>query len=243
MRVLLAVGCCALAILVVAAAHQDLGETGREAKDGRGQRLFVKDGESQRNRGHRKIRKEGKTAGEFTSLGRAPRTLEKRSVVESPNNQGKRKKCPGCYTGLFHLDHEIPLRKQRSIAELTNSQGKRKRCPGCYSSLLTRNRPEEQVLVRPQRDTEEHEKLRKKHKHLKEKSKSKRRRNKNHKEKHAHHLQTEEPEFGHNNNKRRKHHRGKKDKEQRHYGRHSAITAMAPEKTRTNSHDTEDTTD
>lgn len=192
MRGLLIVGCIALGIVLVAAAHQDQAASEIEAKNESAQGDFVNDRAIRSTDGNKKKKPKPpkKTPGGFTSLARPDNTRVIRALEESGPQQGKRKKCPGCYTPLISST--------------------------AMKSALT---PE----IRQQRDTEEHDKLRKKHKHLKEKSKG-RRRNK-HKERHAH-FQSEDPEIGDNNNKRRKHHRGKKN--QRRPGMHTFLAEPKP---------------
>ncbi|XP_075683993.1 uncharacterized protein LOC142652245 isoform X2 [Rhinoderma darwinii] len=134
-----------------------------------------------------------------------------------------------------HQDQAEIEAKDETIQSIDESTPKRKRkFPGCCS--FSGLRPETEAappVLRQSRDTEEHEKLRKKHKHPKDKSKSKRRRNKNHKEKHIH-VETEDAEIGHNNDRGRKHHREKKVERLQRPGTLTAlgIGPSEPEKTR-----------
>ncbi|KAG9472737.1 uncharacterized protein [Eleutherodactylus coqui] len=134
---------------------------------------------------------------------------EFRSTGENKKkNKSPRKQLPGGFSAVARPGKTLEKRS----TDQSQLQRKRKMCVGCYSPLsaLESNKEFATTVLRHQRDTEEHGKLRKQHKLLKGKSKSKRRRNKNHRDK-LYHIQEEDSEIQ-QNNKRCKHHKGKKDK-------------------------------
>ncbi|XP_077124035.1 uncharacterized protein LOC143781356 isoform X1 [Ranitomeya variabilis] len=99
MRALLVLGCVALGLLLVAASHQDLEESEKEAANERVQDDFVKNRDI-RSTGGKKSKPPRKT-GAWSTLARPSKPREKRGTKESSNRQGKPKRCNGCFTALI----------------------------------------------------------------------------------------------------------------------------------------------
>lgn len=196
MKVLLVLGCLAIGTWLVAASHEDQAETGLEAKNEGLQERFVNVREPPSAGGNN--RKKPKSIKKPLTGALSPlrvKTVEKRNIKESPRQEGKRRRCPGCWSPLSTLTIEKELNIETSMQ-----------------------------AMRQQRDTEEHEKSKKKPKHLKGKKKVKRIRNKNPRDKHEH-FQEEDPE---SNDKRHKHRREKKDR-LKHHGRFSPLSMLPPD--------------
>ncbi|KAM4027510.1 uncharacterized protein ACNLHF_023229 [Anomaloglossus baeobatrachus] len=107
MRGLLILGCVALGLLLVAASHQDLEESETEARNEGVQGDLVKDRDIRSTGG--KKSKPPKT-GVWSTLSRPSKTKVKRSAEGFFTQDGKVKKCRGCFTSLI-LKGEADVRR------------------------------------------------------------------------------------------------------------------------------------
>ncbi|XP_073407326.1 uncharacterized protein [Dendrobates tinctorius] len=119
MRALLVLGCLALGLLLVAASHQDLEESDKEAGNERVQDDFVKDRDI-RSTGGKKSKSLRKT-GTWSTLARPSKPRERRGAKESSPQQGKPKRCRGCFTSLITMEElkkfNPPVRHHRDTEE------------------------------------------------------------------------------------------------------------------------------